>query len=228
VTSVLGVDGWRGGWIAARVDGSGEVEWRAMADAAEVLAEPVDVAAVDIPMGLPEAGRRRCDVVARTALGAAGSSVFAAPVRPVVERRMTYQEARAVLASLGGPSMSAQAFGLVGKVREMDRVLTPEAQQRVVEVHPELSFRRLAGAAEMPGKKTAAGVLARLRALRTWLPGVEDAVAAVPAPVPVDDVLDALVCAWSAQRILAGRADRLGDGERDSRGLLMQIVVPRA
>jgi predicted RNase H-like nuclease len=222
---VLGVDGWRGGWIGALVDPDGHVEWRLLADAAGVVAVDAAMTAIDIPMGLPEVGVRRCDVEARTLLGTAGSSVFAAPTRPVLACT-TYAEAREVLRRRGGASMSAQAFGIVAKVRDVDAVLTRGLQERVVEVHPELAFRRLGGTHRMASKKTASGVGARVAALRRWLPDVDEALSGAPGPVPVDDALDALVCAWTADRMLAGRVERLGDGARDGRGLLMQIVVP--
>jgi len=38
-------------------------------------------------------------------------------------------------------------------------------------------------------------------------------------------VLDAFAVAWTARRVLAGEAERLGDGARDERGLVMEIVV---
>jgi hypothetical protein len=41
----------------------------------------------------------------------------------------------------------------------------------------------------------------------------------------VDDALDALACAWSALRFATGRAEVLGDGQRDARGLVMRIIV---
>jgi predicted RNase H-like nuclease len=123
--------------------------------------------------------------------------------------------------------MSAQAFGIVAKVRDVDAVLTPERQARVIEAHPELSFRRLAGVETMPSKKTAAGVAARINALQMWLPDLLDALAATPHPVPVNDALDALACAWTAQRWKCHDPDLVvvGDDVRDERGLLMRIVI---
>ena len=41
----------------------------------------------------------------------------------------------------------------------------------------------------------------------------------------LDDLLDAYAALWSARRHAAGGADVLGDGERDERGLLMQMVT---
>ena len=222
---MLGVDGWRGGWIGALVDADDHVEWQLLADAAAVVAVAAAVTAIDIPIGLPEDGVRRCDLEARALLGAAGSSVFAAPTRPVLACA-TYAEAREVLRQRGGASMSAQAFGIVAKVRDVDSAITRELQERVVEVHPELAFRRLGGADRMASKKTASGVGARVAALRRWLPDVDRALSRAPVPVPIDDALDSLACAWTAQRLLAGAVERLGDGAHDTRGLLMQIVVP--
>ncbi len=224
---VLGVDGWRGGWVGALVDASSQVEWRLLADAPAIVAVAAAMTAIDIPIGLPQDGVRRCDLEARALLGPAGSSVFAAPTRPVLACA-TYAEAREVLRQRGGASMSAQAFGIVPKVRDVDAAITPDLQARIVEAHPELGFRRLGGAGRMASKKTAAGVGERVAALRRWLPGIDEALSRAPVPVPVDDALDALACAWTANRILAGQVERLGDGARDSRGLLMQIVVPRS
>jgi predicted RNase H-like nuclease len=201
------------------------VEWRLLADAAAVVAVEAARTAIDIPIGLPEDGVRRCDLEARALLGPARSSVFLAPTRPVLACA-TYAEAREVLRQRGGASMSAQAFGIVAKVREVDAALSPELQARIVEVHPELAFRRLGAMDRMASKKTAAGVGARVAALRRWLPDVDEALSRAPVPVPVDDALDALACAWAADRTLAGHVERLGDGARDDRGLLMQIVVP--
>jgi predicted RNase H-like nuclease len=227
VNPVLGVDGWRGGWVGARVGpGVDRVEWMLLPDGAAVLAVEAAITAIDIPMGLPESGSRGCDVVARMTLCGAGSTVFPAPVRPVLHCR-THAEALEMLRGRGRTLMSAQAFGLVRKIKDIDDVLMPAMQDRVVEVHPELSFRRLAGVGRMPRKKTAAGVAVRLEALRRWLPSVDRALADVPEPVPIDDALDALACAWTAQQMRARRFERLGDGDRDMRGLLMQIIDPR-
>jgi len=185
-----------------------------------------DVAAVaiDIPIGLPEAGVRACDVQARRRLPGRASSVFAAPVRPVLDCK-TYGEARELLASLCGASMSAQAFGFLAAVRDADNAVTPADEKRVIEVHPELVFARLGGDVPAPPKKSAAGVAQRLRLLTSWLPALVEAVAECPRTVPIDDALDAVACAWLAQRWLDGDVEVLGDGACDARGLAMRIVT---
>ena len=64
--------------------------------------------------------------------------------------------------------MSAQTWGLMARVREVDAVAD---DPRLVEVHPELSFALLAGRVLAP-KRTAEGRDERIRALRSWLPGL--------------------------------------------------------
>jgi predicted RNase H-like nuclease len=221
---VIGIDGCRGGWLAVSLDDDGSVGWEWTADAARVLRADADAVAIDIPIGLPEAGARGCDRAARAMLGRRGVSVFAAPVRAVLECA-TYADARAVLAGLGGASMSAQAFGIVAAVRAVDDALGPADEARIVEAHPEVAFTVMAGAPVLPGKRTAAGVAVRLALLSAWLPTVLDALADVPVRAGLDDALDALACAWVARRWLHGSATVLGDGSRDRRGLLMRIVA---
>jgi predicted RNase H-like nuclease len=225
---VLGVDGCRGGWLAALVDDR-EVSWIWTRDVGELIGRPAEAIAIDIPIGLPDSGRRACDVEARRQLGRRGVTVFAAPLRPVLECA-SYGEARQVLAALGGPSMSAQAFGIVAAVRAVDAAITPADEGRVIEAHPELAFLRMTGTALAP-KKTTVGAAQRAAALdgawrcvnRLW-PGAAALVASAPRPAAADDALDALACAWVARRWACGEAVTVGDGTRDERGLVMRIV----
>jgi len=220
--ALAGVDGCRGQWLAAVGDET--VSWRLVPSFKDLYDDPaLTVISIDVPIGLPESGRRACDVAARGLLGQRRVSVFAAPVRPVLSCA-TYAEARAVLASLGGASMSAQAFGIVRAVRDVDKCVRPSDDDRVVETHPELAFLLLSGAPDLAAKKTTAGLAARLRALATWRPDVLDLLERVPAGVPVDDALDALACLWAAERWSGGERATLGDGQRDVRNLPMRIA----
>ena len=61
--AVLGVDGWRGRWAGALLDGRA-VRLLELADVAAVLAVPgAEVVAIDMPIGLSEDGVRACDLV---------------------------------------------------------------------------------------------------------------------------------------------------------------------
>jgi predicted RNase H-like nuclease len=220
--AVLGVDGWRGRWVGALLDGR-TVTLLELADVAAVLAVPdAELIAIDMPIGLSEDGARACDVEARRRLGRAGSSVFPTPVRAVLSTD-DYAEARALSRAATNPprAPSAQAFQLVKAIRALDDALGDPPLEHVVEVHPELAFRELDGAVR-DRKGSARGTIQRLRALRGVM-DVEEALAEAPSAVPVVDALDACAAAWSAQRLAAGRGECVGDGARDARGRPMRI-----
>lgn len=119
------------------------------------------------------------------------------------------------------------------KIREVDAAMTPALQARVREAHPEVTSALLSGRRTglAHGKKTAAGASERRGLLRAALAHDLD-VAGIRARlgrsrVLPDDVLDAAACLATARRILEGRAQVLpeGTGERDARGLRMEIVA---
>ncbi len=218
--AALGVDGWRGAWVGALLDGR-SVRWLVLPDAAAVLAVPdVEVIGIDMPIGLSDDGPRACDIEARKELGRAGSSVFPAPVRPVL-RADTYDAARSLSLAASGRSLSVQTFGLVPAIRSLDDALGDPPDPRVHEVHPELSFRAL-DPRVADRKATVAGQAQRIRALETAM-DVLDALSAAPAGLPLVDALDACAAAWSARRLADGRAECVGDASTDARGRPMRI-----
>lgn len=201
---VAGADGFRWGWVAVTlVDGRFDAIalFSGMRELLETLADAA-VVGVDIPIGLPEEGVRPADQAARRFVGARASSVFATPPRSALEAD-TYAEARA-----RHPSVSSQAYALGAKILEVDAVAATD--ERVFEVHPEVSFRALAGRALAP-KKTWNGQMSRRAALERTGVGLPDDVGA-GVNVPADDVLDAAAAAWSAARIGRGDAEALPAG----------------
>lgn len=221
--AVLGIDGCPGGWVGAHVD-DGELTWHT-GTFVELLALDAQVVAVDIPIGLPTgAARRAADVQARALLGRQRSSVFFAPPRVVLEAG-DQPDATRLSRAAGSTGVSIQMFHVLGKVAEVDDALRsdPAVAARVVEVHPEVSFRRLARTDVLPSKRNASGRDVRLAVLRTWLPDLE-LPDRPPGRARTDDCLDALVCAWTALRWADGHAEVLG-GELDGVGLPMRIVV---
>jgi predicted RNase H-like nuclease len=218
---VAGVDGVPGGWVVARISG-GRVAWAVVASAAAVLEATAGCAAVgvDIPLGLPVGtSPRACDVACARRLGRARSSVFPAPPRPVLAAS-TPEEAFAVARRLTGRAISLQTFHIGPKIREWDGLVLPD---HVVEVHPEVSLRTLAPEVGFAPKKTVRGAGQRIAALARWL-DVGEALGDLPSGARLDDVLDALAAAWSAQRWAAGTAEVLGE-EVDDRGRPMRVVV---
>lgn len=167
----------------------------------------VAVVAVDIPIGLPRSGARAADLLARSFVGPRRSSVFPTPPRRVLEAP-SYQDALVVTRDLGVAGISKQSFGLAPKILEVDEIA--RADDRVVEVHPEVSFREMAGQPLEHSKKSWNGASLRRSLLAQHgivLPdGLGDAGLA-----PVDDVLDAAAAAWTADRIAREQAVSIPD-----------------
>jgi cystathionine gamma-synthase len=196
---VAGVDGYRGGWVAVVLDASGS---RAVTTRhfAEIAALEVDVIAVDIPIGIP-ASERAADFEARKVVGPRASSVFTTPPRAALEAP-TFAEAVARARSRTGKGISQQAYALRHRILEVDAFA--ENDERIVEIHPEVSFAALAAAALEHSKRTAEGLAERRELLARA--GID--VPQAPA-VPEADLLDAAVAAWSARRYLRGEATPL-------------------
>ena len=220
--AVLGLDGWRGRWAGALLDGR-RVTLLDLPDVAAALAMPdVELVGIDMPIGLSDGGVRGCDVEARRRLSGAGaaSTVFPAPVRPVLAAD-SYAEARRLAVAAARRSISAQTWSLVPAIRSLDDALGDPPTDRVVEVHPELAFRALDDRVR-DRKARPRGQAQRIRALAPVV-DVLDALAAAPPQLPLVDALDACAAAWSAQRFAAGTAECVGDGARDARGRPMRI-----
>jgi predicted RNase H-like nuclease len=199
---VVGIDGAPGGWVAVLLDSeqTGADRWsarfhRTFVEA--IAAYPhVQCIGVDMPIGLLEGGARQCDLEARKLLGPKRSSVFAAPDRRFFGLA-THAEATARSVELTGAGISQQAFGILGKVAEVDRVMTP-LQNWISEVHPEFSFAVLAGAPVLSKKKDADGYDERAELLRKALAiDVPSRALArsLARPAAAEDVLDALIAA---------------------------------
>jgi len=205
---VAGVDLARGGWAVVVLEEKRVVESFRCERFSEALLVDAGVIAVDIPIGIPDGGVRAADVAARRFVGPRASSVFATPVRPVLEAP-SYPEARHVALELTGKSISAQSYALRRRILEVDD--HAHEDERVIEVHPEVSFCGLAHRS-LPSKHGADG-LAERRLL------LEQAGIDLPASAPriaEPDLLDATVAAWTARRYALGKAVPLpeGHGER--------------
>lgn len=224
---ILGVDGCRAGWLAVILapDGGG-LRAERVADWSALKLDGADVVAVDMPIGLAEAGARGCDIAARRLLPKGRkSSVFPAPRRYMLDCE-TWAEAQDEGRRRESCGLSKQSWNILPKIRELDRALAPAQQDRVREAHPELIFHHLNGWDALPGKRSREGREARLALLEeAGLPGADALLDLYPrAEVQPDDVIDAAACALAARRMLRGEAVRLPETPlRDARGLRMEI-----
>lgn len=221
---VLGIDGCRAGWLVARArlgpgDQITEFEIALEPSIAPVLerARATGVpTALDMCIGLPDRDRRTADIAARKALGPRRSSVFAAPVRSLLDCA-SYAEANLRSRETSGRGLSIQTWNLVAKIAEVDSAIEPDDQAWLAETHPELAFARLAGRPLAHPKRQLQGREERRAVLGRGLPS------APPRGAAWDDVLDAIALCHAALARSRGQGRRLGDGELDSRGLRMEI-----
>jgi predicted RNase H-like nuclease len=230
---LAGVDGCRAGWLCVIAPGEGRPLTALVTVSLGVLLHDLprgSLIAVDVPIGLADRGARRCDVEARCCLGPGrGSSVFPAPLRGVLSAS-SYEEACRRCDAVDGRRMSRQAFGLLGKVREVDALMAerPALQSRVRECHPEVSFCAWAARPLRHGKKTRSGQAERAALIDAEWPGERGRLAALlgRGGFRLDDLHDAFAALWTARRIRDDVARTLPSRpERDGCGLAMEIVV---
>lgn len=212
--TALGLDGCAGGWVAVCLASTGCVRGAGVYPSARAALAAFQPSAVgiDMPIGLTVRGVRQADAAARGVLAGATSSVFNAPARAVVDGFVagtvtTYARANELNRSLGGKGLTQQAWRLVPKIAEVDALVAgaDASGPAVVEVHPEVSFRLLAGGARLPPKRSWTGLRRRLALLEGAGVDLEAQVEGGDRARP-DDVVDAAVVAWTAAALLAGEA----------------------
>lgn len=232
----VGVDGCRTGWFYTVTDGTAICETGIAPDIAWLWNQcrTAKLILIDIPIGLSFSSHRACDTEARRFLGARKSSaVFPPPCRKALYAG-SYEEACTINHAMLGKKISKQAWGIVPKIREVDEFLQSHhrARNTILESHPEVCFRILAGKPVIHPKKRKEGVAERLRILSRYLPDTEDMLKSALArylrkEVQPDDILDSMVLAVAAR---SGKDQLLSlpaKPETDDTGLRMQIVYPR-
>lgn len=233
VYDIAGIDGCRAGWCVAQSD-SAQARFdffiAATIDEAVSRLQNCRVIGIDIPIGLPDAGGRACDRLARRRLAPQrSSSVFSAPIRPILDVS-DFRNACDISERVDGRRISIQTFNILPKIREVDVFLRSRLpdDQRLFEVHPELAFARLNDdQALSEAKRSRAGFEARRALLNGSISSavVQDVLEALPrSQVARDDVLDACAVLLSAARIAAGTARRLpAEPDFDATGIDMAI-----
>jgi predicted RNase H-like nuclease len=244
---VAGADGCRAGWIVAFAGASHNdigvhdilsVHVRVLTRFADIFTAPEQprLVGVDTPIGLPAhigPQGRGPEQAVRPLLGERQSSVFAVPSRRAVYAPDFGAACRLALETSDPPKkVSKQLFMIAPKIREVDELLrgAPTLIARIFEVHPEVAFWRLNGERTLHEPKKVRsrpyepGLALRRDILSKHGFSVAVTGQAPPAGADDDDLLDALACAATALRILAGRATPFPDPPlRDEFGLPVAI-----
>ena len=229
----IGIDACRKGWFAVLMGPSNRwrIEifssigdlWNARQGNALIL--------IDIPIGLPDNGKRRCDVEARKILEKRAASVFPVPCRQAIQAD-TYKEACRINQKILGVKLSVQTWNIADKIREVDDLLCNDGKARrcVRESHPEICFWALAGGRPMIHyKKTERGFAERLNLLKRIKPVSEKIVSTALKKfrrkyLARDDILDATALAVTATAGIDALVTIPENLPKDSMGLPMEIV----
>lgn len=207
----LGIDGCRGGWIAAILGEKLSIKYFETLEEMRGLIEKADLTLIDMPMGLPSDGTsdRLCDKEARTYLKKRKMSIFPIPSRQAIYSK-SYEEAAAINKKITGKGLSKQAYNLFPKIKEVDTFIKKDISilSKICEGHPELSFTRIYGQDMTYSKKTLEGIEERFLVLEPFLPSVRKVVEEFLVKYPkktvvIDDVVDAASLALS---IVAAKA----------------------
>lgn len=246
----VGVDGCRGGWLAAFLLRDGP--FFAVFPELEPLLERLPWAGhdpgsgpalnhgprllVDMPVGLPyeEIPVRACDAEARRLLGPRRASVFSPPCREALDQP-DHARACEVNRRITGRGLSIQSWNIAPRIHELDRAFRAGRAHadRVLECHPELFFAALLGAPAQWPKRTPQGRTERVLALTRLCPDAKDRIKKSlqefgPAAA-WDDCADALVLALAAGHTpltRLGMDPLTAKIPRDRAGLPMTIHTP--
>ena len=240
--STVGIDGCKGGWVAASVskNNSSGAKFHFAPTLKELIAQFANdsLIMIDMPIGLSANDSRRCDEEARKLMKNRGCCVFPAPLRPVVKDlncAKSYELAKRKNKKhhLHQKKISRQSFALLEKIREVDDLINPRLQARIMETHPELVFWALnEGKPIAISKKEPKGCKKRLKLLEFIFPGTSKEIIRIKkelgGKVAIDDLIDACACLVAARSFLAGKATKVpGKSEHDRRKLLMEINYPQ-
>jgi predicted RNase H-like nuclease len=215
----LGLDGFRFGWVAAWIDDSGRQGFDYSQRLERLLQIPHKRAMIDIPIGLPETGYRKCDLQGRERVG---PSVFLGARRNLLgfaslaDANSHYWKNEA-----HGWGISCQLWNLRCKVREVDAIMTPSLQRVICETHPELVFWSRNRKRALDRKKSDIGRMQRIAILEDmgfseierWLGHRQG------TGIGRDDLIDACACAAAAR----DATERIGASKPDAKGLRMEI-----
>lgn len=201
MVKAIGLDGCRGGWVAAFAEDGKVYHIEVAASLQQVRPGPDTSVWIDMPIGLPGASEypRPVEALARKRLGKRRSSVFPVPCREVLSCS-SYQQANMLHRQLTGVGLQKQSWFLFPEIKEAGSFAH---EVSLKEAHPEVLFADLNGEPLPASKKTNPGLMHRLDLLQQLDPGMSNlftkALSLYPRSVCTrDDIIDASVLAVSA------------------------------
>jgi len=201
----LGIDGCRGGWIAAIIDGYGNLSHLLLPSLNDLPDTPFQLALIDIPLGFADHSYRPCETAAQMLLGAKKrATIFLTPHRSAVFAA-DYLEANRLNRLYLGKGLSKQSWNICNKIKEATLFIALRPDVPLFEAHPELCFYFLNECKPLLSKKSLSeGATDRLRIIAGYDPNylqvIMDTIRDTKRKaVKLDDVIDATILAIRAK-----------------------------
>lgn len=230
----IGVDGCKGGWIAAVLRENKVVIKKYESIHTLVSDYPeFDELFIDMVIGLPSTKEHiRPDSAARKVIKERASTIFPVPCRQAVYASTVaelYDENVRIL----GKKFTPLTVGIIPKMRELDEFLqaNEKYKNKMKESHPEVCFSRLNKETLLTRKVTIEGQKERIQVLSRFVETEtleELTTRAKKFHCKVDDIIDAICLAVCARLAGNGEYEVIPeDVMEDETGLLMQMTIPR-
>lgn len=233
VTSI-GVDGCKGGWIAAILK-QGNLKIEKIITINDVVKRypDFDEFLIDMVIGFPSSKNHvRPDTYARQIIKERTSTVFPAPCRQAVYAK-TVAEAYVENEKVLGKKFTPLTVGIIPKMRELDSFFQnkPQYKNIIKESHPEVCFARLNKRTILSKKSEIDGMEERIKLLSEYIPNLslnKIATLAKSMKCNIDDIVDA-ICLTVTANIVAQNCFEIipKNPMRDETDLLMQMVIPK-
>ncbi len=229
----IGVDGCKGGWIAAVLD-NGKLNISRYSSLDEITSKypNFDEFLIDMVIGLQSnADHIRPDTFGRRLIKERASTIFPAPCRQAIYADLiaeSYNENERVL----GKKFTPLTVGIIPKIKEVDSFLqkNPEYKNRIKESHPEVCIARLNGKTMLSKKAEYEGIIERLKLIVTYIPDISlENIMAISKNMKcnIDDIIDAIILAITANLSVQGYCESLPEEPmQDETGLFMQYLIP--
>jgi len=229
----IGVDGCKGGWIAAVYDhGDLRIEKYNVIDAIIERYPLFEGFLIDMVIGLPSNDAHiRPDTFARSLIPRRTSTIFAVPSRQAVYKNSEAEQIEANKKALG-KGLSKQTVAIISKIRELDSFLNSKPQYKNVikESHPEVCFARLNGNVLMTKKAQFDGMNERIYILKKYILELDGSIILTKAKelkCNADDIVDAICLAVTANLNYQGKGETIpAEPMIDDNGLIMHMVIP--
>jgi predicted RNase H-like nuclease len=227
MSTVIGIDGCRAGWITTKILDNQLLSFQIIENLNDDYLNQSNLShiGIDIPLQLSHSGKRLAEIEARGLLKKRACTIFSPPTLNALMAK-NYIDACDVNFKECGKRISKQSWNLFPKIIEAQTFLENNSISKlgVFEVHPELSFMAMNDMNLIEAsKKTDIGKEIRIKLIQKFFPNFSfESVRNKYKKNQVldDDILDSISVLWSTQRIVDNIAQFV---PKDSKNLNMRI-----